>query len=750
VNVRSLEVGERLGAQRGEVVVLVPVHGAHDHLLCCLRSLLAHTPAEVAILICDDASPDRRSEAFLGELAAADASEHRISYMRRATNAGFPANVNAGLAAAAPADVVVLNSDCVVAEGWLQGLREAAHSDSTVATATALTNHGSIVSLPARGRPGRLPLEWTVDQAAAAIRRRSLRLHPRLPTAIGHCIWIRRSALELVGDLDLAFSPGYGEEVDFSLRCVEQGLCHVLADDVFVLHEGGGSFSAAGSSSPLQQEHERMIRARYPYYHASVREIERDVASPLARSLSVARRTLAGTSVLIDGRILVGPTTGTQLHALELIGAIARTGRARVSVLMPEEPSPAAQQALARLDGVRTLGLDAALEDGRRFDIVHRPFQVGDEQDLALLSRLGERIAVTQQDLIGYHNPAYFHDFGAWAGYRRTTRTALAIADRVIFFSEHARRQALAEDLVEPGRTAVIHIGVDHVVSVPVGAPVAPRGAWEPEAGEQMILCIGTDFRHKNRAFAVRVLEALRRHHGWSGRLVLAGPSVTRGSSAPQEARLLALSPQTAGAVVRLGAVSEAEKAWLYERAHLVIYPTIHEGFGLVPFEAADHDRPCAWAPGTSLSEVLPDEAAAIVAWSAEETAERILPLLRDPAAREANLQAIRAAGAAHGWEAMGSRLMDLYEELCDGPATPAARLFAESSAALSLSRDAFALVGPGGALPAEAERPLLALATHPLLGAPVFGLLRAAYRAGYRANRLRARRRPGAPLTPR
>ena len=36
-----------------------------------------------------------------------------------------------------------------------------------------------------------------------------------------------------------------------------------------------------------------------------------------------------------------------------------------------------------------------------------------------------------------------------------------------------------------------------------------------------------------------------------------------------------------------------------------------------------------------------------------------------------------------------------------------------------ALSEDAMRLIGPGGALPADVERPLLALATHPQIGAP-------------------------------
>ena len=88
-------------------------------------------------------------------------------------------------------------------------------------------------------------------------------------------------------------------------------------------------------------------------------------------------------------------------------------------------------------------------------DVVHRPYQVSNDEDLSFLAKLGERLIVTNQDLIAYHNPSYFRDFDSWEGYRRITRTALAVADRVMFFSAHACDDALAEDLVEPHRASI-------------------------------------------------------------------------------------------------------------------------------------------------------------------------------------------------------------------------------------------------------------------------------------------------------
>src|SRR5205807_8436481 len=101
--------------------------------------------------------------------------------------------------------------------------------------------------------------------------------------------------------------------------------------------------------------------------------------------------------------------------------------------------------------------------------------------------------------------------------------------------------------------------------------------------------------------------ERLRARHARHCVLVFAGLSVAHGSSRREEARFLDAHPELATSVLDVGAVTDVEKAWLFARASLVAYPSVVEGFGLVPVEAAAHRVPCLWAPGSSLSELLPE-----------------------------------------------------------------------------------------------------------------------------------------------
>ncbi len=691
MTVQCIDVHADLALQRGSCLVCITVDQASEEFIDGIRGVLAHPPANAPVLVCDCTSPNSSVLQSLREL-----DDHELLYAHLGEH-----SIDAVLNLAAPADVLMLRSQCVVQDGWYEGLRDAAYVDSRVATARAMIQQDTS----------------DFASAAAAVRRRSLRLRPRVPAGGGPCVYVRRSALDLAGPFEGAPASDRITAGDFWHRSIRSGLSHVLADEVLVGQRDCTSMALNGDTGPLQ------------------------------RALHCARRARAGVSVVIDAGILSGPMTGTQVHVIETVAALARTRAVRLKALVPADLSEDVARNLESWPGVQLMTHAEARKLGSdRADVAHRPYQINNAGELTFLTQLADRLVVTHQDLISYFNQSYFSSLDAWERYRQLTRGALAIADRVLFVSDHARNDALAEELVEAHRASVVHNGVDRVAQRHE-QPLRPSAVAALPEDAEVMLCIGTDYHHKNRIFALRVLEQLQQRHGWAGCLVFAGPSVPQGSSRPQETEMLADRPPLARSVITTAAISESEKAWLYGRARLVIYPTVQEGFGLVPFEAAAHDVPCLWAPGTSLSELLPDAAAPILPWDAEWSAHRAMELLRDDQLRRRNIESIREAGTELTWDVTARRLIELYNDTCDAPPTPASapeRRHGRISGALT--EDSMRLIGPGGALPPDVERPLLALATHPRIGAPVFRALKLGYRTSYKLRRWRGRNGSAGP----
>ena len=641
-------------------VVVVPVFNAYDDVLECVESLLTTTRLGTPILILDDASTDDRIPNRLAPLSR----ERGFAYERRPANAGFVSTVNLAFDWCAPRDVVIVNSDVVVPPEWLERLQSAAYFRTTIATATPLTNHGSIVSVPYRDQPiNDLVGGATVAEVDARIRAASLKLKPIIPTAIGHCIYFKRSALDTVGHFDEAFSPGYGEEVDWSQRAVAASFSHVVADDVFVFHKGSRSFDPAGLErrQNLQNAYEQIIDQRYPWYRQWRLGAFNDLSSPLSLAIERARAALLGYRIAVDATRVDGTTTGTQVLTLELIRALATAPDRRDHLAMIISDT-VQKEALFGVDQLVDKVLRASdLVDMERppFDLIHRPFQVFSVQDLALLKKAATRFIVSQLDSIAYANPSYTRDPDEWARYLELTRLTFSQADGIAFISHDAAQDAVHQGLHVPQeRSCVTHVGVDHLLH---SAPASLPAEYAALQDQPFILVLGTNFRHKNRVYALRLFRALVQKHEWLGHLVFAGPNVSSGGSEAEEEAECARSPGLQPRIHYLGNVTEPEKRGLLENAALLLYPSIYEGFGMVPFEAAAVGTPALTTRTTSLSEVLGNDVVYLEYFNPEQGAQVAWSLLSDSALAARQVAAIRARAVAFKWADVAERTWGFY-----------------------------------------------------------------------------------------
>lgn len=451
----------------------------------------------------------------------------------------------------------------------------------------------------------------------------------------------------------------------------------------------------------------------------------------------------------VDVRALDGTRMGTQVHVLELVRALAHTDELRLRLLVRgEKIDHPTLERLGELPDTEILDAREVTADTAPSAVFHRPVQTFSHEDVGLACDLGERIVLSQLDLIAYENPSYFPDAQTHEDYRRAARHGMAAAERVVVFSAHTRGRLLEGDLVEEERIRIVPPGIDHDSTV---APRKPAGLDERKESN-FLLCLGADYAHKNRVFALELLAELRARHGWRGELVFAGAHVTHGSSQRSERELLDAHPELRACVRDLGPIEEAEKAWLTARTAAVVYPSLCEGFGLVPFESGLQDVPCLFAAESSLAEGPIAKAATIVLGDPVQSAAAARPLLVDRDARGEHVRTLAEAARGLTWERAASAMVAIYREAACAPVRVAA----------SLSRDAVArerelaaahrevvqmliderelvlhdynellaevgagrsLVGPRGSLPEDLQRALLALSAHPALGRPLYGL---------------------------
>jgi len=287
LTVEDIEPATR-GFGKPLVSVVIPVFANKVLTLRCLASVLqAKNLIAYEILVIDDCSPDEEISIALENM------ERRgwLKLIKNEKNLGFVFTANLGITSTGSKDVVLLNSDTEVYDGWLDRLHKAAYKQDNIACVTPLSNNATICSYPRflQDNPYGLEISFADLDTLSALINKNLTVEA--PTGVGFCMYMRRSAIERVGAFDLeSFGKGYGEENDWCQRAKKAELLNIIAADVFVQHHGSASFQG--------EKHERITQAlqvlkhKHPDYDLQIKQFIRD--DPLLqarRNLDWARLT---------------------------------------------------------------------------------------------------------------------------------------------------------------------------------------------------------------------------------------------------------------------------------------------------------------------------------------------------------------------------------------------------------------------------------------------------------------------------
>lgn len=239
------------------VDIVVPIHNAYKDVVRCLDSLLEHTDlARHRLILIDDGSTDRRVPALLERFA-------RLAPVELITHAepwGFVRSCNQAMRLSKN-DVVLLNSDTVVPERWLEKLQQCAYARRDIGTVTPLSNEATILTIPV----GRQKATDGLAEVNAFLEQRGFP-YLEIPVGVGFCLYIKREVLEKYGYFDAeTFGMGYGEENDLCLR-IRPEYRNVADTRTFVYHKGGASFGAQAAAR--RQENEKKLREKHPIYES--------------------------------------------------------------------------------------------------------------------------------------------------------------------------------------------------------------------------------------------------------------------------------------------------------------------------------------------------------------------------------------------------------------------------------------------------------------------------------------------------
>lgn len=233
-------------------------------------------------------------------------------------------------------------------------------------------------------------------------------------------------------------------------------------------------------------------------------------------------------------------------------------------------------------------------------------------------------------------------------------------SDLVVTVSEASKVDIVALLEVDPAKVAVTYQPADMEALPEHEIARLPRGLSRfGLMPSEYLLCVGAQEPKKNMK---RLIEAYL-EIDTPMPLVICGP---RGWMWEQEvgAALAPLSEQAKARIKFTGYVDRQDLQRLYAGAHIFVYPSLHEGFGLPALEAMISGAPVITSNTSSLPEVCGEAALYVDPFDRTDLRNKIERLLGDNALRAQLAEAGKARARVFSFEAYLKALGEAYSRL--------------------------------------------------------------------------------------
>ncbi len=238
-------------------IIIVSHNGLRETTAPCLDSIFANgAGSDFEVIVVDNNSSDE-TPAYLSDMMA---REPRLRCIFNESNRGFSGGNNDGLKIASGSCLILLNSDCIVTKNWIEGMTALLAQDPVIGLVGPVSN--SVGNEQRIFTSGVTPWEIIAEGLTWVSNSPGGRFETEMLSFF--CVALRRDVLNRVGMLDENFGLGFYEDDDYCMRARHAGYKMICAEDVFVYHRGGGSFSQlARGTRKIMKDNRRKLENKY-------------------------------------------------------------------------------------------------------------------------------------------------------------------------------------------------------------------------------------------------------------------------------------------------------------------------------------------------------------------------------------------------------------------------------------------------------------------------------------------------------
>jgi len=216
--------------------IIIPTYNGLHILIQCIERIRKHTPEEYEIIVIDNNSDD----GTVGYLK----TQKDIKAVYNTENVGFARGCNQGIEIASGENILFLNNDIIVTEGWLGSMLKLLYSHEKIAMVGPVSNYVSGYQ--------QIPVTYSdisgIDKFAEEYCKKNAGCFRTVRRLVGFCLLAKKKVLDGIGYFDERFGIGNYEDDDLCYRAYKKGYTLKIALDSFVHHIGHVTFNKLGES----------------------------------------------------------------------------------------------------------------------------------------------------------------------------------------------------------------------------------------------------------------------------------------------------------------------------------------------------------------------------------------------------------------------------------------------------------------------------------------------------------------------
>jgi pyrroloquinoline quinone biosynthesis protein E len=237
------DLGVKASSSESATIIVVNLNGG-DRIRRCINSVLAKTDYPYELIVVDNGSSDG-SRQWLESLDF-------IHLVRNQNNVGAPVARNQALSIARGDWIVFLDNDTIVTNNWLSLFLNHARK---YPAAGMIGPRSDCVSGPQAVAGIQFSNEEELDRFADRWQTSHHGESRPIRQLILFCLFVRRHVVDKIGGFDPLFGKWGWEDDDYSVRAQLAGFQLLVADDIFIHHEG--SYTSRSASLDYKQLHQQ-------------------------------------------------------------------------------------------------------------------------------------------------------------------------------------------------------------------------------------------------------------------------------------------------------------------------------------------------------------------------------------------------------------------------------------------------------------------------------------------------------------